>query len=293
VAASKRQRRLARAKYERQSARRAQSADRRARRQRIIAVVVVAALVVGSVGWVVYSATSGGTTDTAAGAQSPDLTTELLPTADGASAPAASAPADAAARLAAAGLDCRAAGTPRPDNVTYGSAPAPDATSAAAKAITLVTNCGDIVIAVDPAAPATVASEVRLATDGFYANTACHRLTTEGIFVLQCGDPAGKGSGGPGYTVPDENLPTAGADGTAVYPAGTVAMANAGPGTSGSQFFVVYDDSPLPPNYTVWGTVTTGLDLVRQIAAAGTLDGGPDGAPLQPVFIESASVQPA
>jgi peptidyl-prolyl cis-trans isomerase B (cyclophilin B) len=169
--------------------------------------------------------------------------------------------------------------------MTFASAPA-DGTGGT---LTLSTNCGDIVVALDPAAPATVASAVFLAQQGFYDSTQCHRLTTAGIFVLQCGDPAGDGTGGPGYTVPDENLPAAG---TANYPAGTVAMANAGPGTGGSQFFIVYDDTTLPGDYTIWGKVTSGLDIVKEVASVGTSDGSGDGSPRQPVFIESATVQP-
>ena len=123
---------------------------------------------------------------------------------------------------------------------------------------------------------------------GFYDAVACHRLTTEGIFVLQCGDPKGDGTGGPGYQVPDENLPAAA---TANYPAGSVAMANAGPNTNGSQFFLVYEDTTLPPGYTIWGTITAGLDLVRQIAAGGVAGGGSDGPPSQSITIETATVQ--
>ena len=182
-------------------------------------------------------------------------------------------------------LGCAAPGTLRANDKAYASAPP----GKIASTITFATNCGDIVIALDPAAPATAASETFLAKDGFYDNTQCHRLTTAGIFVLQCGDPAGDGTGGPGYAVPDENLP---AEGAANYPAGTVAMANAGPGTSGSQFFIVYDDTTLPSGYTIWGTVTEGLGIVKEIAAAGVAGGGEDGPPLQPVFIESATVQP-
>ena len=182
-------------------------------------------------------------------------------------------------------LDCTAPGPVRSDDISFDAAPA-EGTGAS---ITFATNCGDIVVALDPAAPATVASEVFLAQQGFYDATQCHRLTTEGIFVLQCGDPAGDGTGGPGYTVPDENLP---ADGEANYPAGTVAMANAGPGTAGSQFFIVYEDTTLPGDYTIWGTVTSGLDIVQEIASVGVADGGSDGSPRQPVFIESATVQP-
>jgi peptidyl-prolyl cis-trans isomerase B (cyclophilin B) len=154
--------------------------------------------------------------------------------------------------------------------------------------LTLSTNCGDIVIALAAeAAPQTVASEAFLAAEGFYDATTCHRLSTSGIFVLQCGDPKGDGTGGPGYSVPDENLP---AEGEANYPAGTVAMANAGPGTSGSQFFLVYEDTTLPSGYTIWGTITSGLDLIQEIAAAGVEAGATDGRPAQPVFIESATV---
>jgi peptidyl-prolyl cis-trans isomerase B (cyclophilin B) len=172
----------------------------------------------------------------------------------------------------------------RANDRSYASAP----TDQTATSITFTTNCGNIVIALDPNAPATVSSEVFLASEGFYDNTQCHRLTTAGIFVLQCGDPAGDGTGGPGYVVPDENLP---AEGAANYPAGTVAMANAGPGTGGSQFFLVYGDTTLPSGYTIWGTVTEGLDIIKEIASVGVADGTADGAPRQPVFIESATVQ--
>jgi peptidyl-prolyl cis-trans isomerase B (cyclophilin B) len=154
--------------------------------------------------------------------------------------------------------------------------------------MTLATNCGDIVIETLPAeAPATVASMAFLTEEGYFDLTACHRLTTEGIFVLQCGDPAGNGTGGPGYSIPDENLP---AEGEANYPAGTVAMANAGPGTGGSQFFIVYADTTLPSGYTIWGKVTKGLDIVEGIAAAGVEGGGTDGPPAQPVVIEKATL---
>lgn len=296
MSGSKRQREIARAKYERQQARRAAGADRRHRNQRIVAVLVVAALVIGSVGWIVLSrqdtpapiaadpTASASAVPLAAASTAPSTSASATPSASVSAAPSASASVIDPALGEPSILDCAAPGTPRPNDQTF-SAPPTDGT---ATSLTLTTNCGDIVIALDPAAPATVASEVFLAQQGFYNNTQCHRLTTDGIFVLQCGDPAGDGTGGPGYSVPDENLP---ADGAANYPAGTVAMANAGPGTSGSQFFLVYADTTLPGDYTIWGTVTSGLDMVQEVASVGVADGGGDGTPRQPLFIESATVQ--
>lgn len=153
--------------------------------------------------------------------------------------------------------------------------------------LTLTTNEGDIQIAMDPAAPTTDASMAYLADQGYFDGTSCHRLTTAGIYVLQCGDPTGTGRGGPGYTIPDENLPAAAADN---YPTGTVAMANSGPDTNGSQFFIVYQNTTLPPDYTVWGQVTSGLEVVQKVAAAGVEGGGTDGPPALPLTITSAEV---
>jgi len=153
---------------------------------------------------------------------------------------------------------------------------------------TIKTNQGTIVATLDGAkAPHTVNSFNFLAGQGYFDNSPCHRLTTQGIFVLQCGDPTGSGSGGPGYTIPDENL-----DG-ATYPAGTLAMANTGqPHTGGSQFFICYADTPLPPQYTPFGQVTQGLEVLKAIAANGEDDSnGPgDGKPNKPVIIESFTV---
>ena len=154
--------------------------------------------------------------------------------------------------------------------------------------ITFTTNQGEIVIETTPSlAPLTVNAMAALAQKNYFDNTICHRLTTEGIFVLQCGDPTGTGTGGPGFNIPDENLPEAVENN---YPAGTVAMANAGPGTSGSQFFLVYQDTTLGPDYTIWGSITSGLDILQTIASAGVVDGGADGAPLTGVTIESTKV---
>lgn len=154
--------------------------------------------------------------------------------------------------------------------------------------ITFTTNQGEIVIETTPSlAPLTVNAIASLAQKNYFDNTICHRLTTEGIFVLQCGDPTGTGTGAPGFNIPDENLPEAVENN---YPAGTVAMANAGPGTSGSQFFLVYQDTTLGPDYTIWGSVTSGLDILQTIASAGVVDGGTDGAPVSGVTIESTKV---
>ena len=123
---------------------------------------------------------------------------------------------------------------------------------------------------------------------GYFNNTPCHRLTTAGIYVLQCGDPTGTGSGGPGYTHSGRE-PQA----HATYPAGTVAMANTGqPHTGGSQFFFVYANTDLPRQYTPFGHVTAGLDVLQRIARAGSdnSNGAGDGRPLQPVVIESFAV---
>ncbi|MER5740012.1 MULTISPECIES: peptidylprolyl isomerase [unclassified Streptomyces] len=163
-------------------------------------------------------------------------------------------------------------------------------------AMALKTNEGDITVTMDAAkTPRTVNSFKHLADKKYFDGTKCHRLTTAGIFVLQCGDPEGTGMGGPGYTIPDENLDAlgkAGADGKVTYKAGTVAMANTGqPGTGGSQFFLVYKDSKLPPQYTPFGTIdAAGLAAVQKVGAAGAEGGQGDGAPKKPVTIERATV---
>jgi peptidyl-prolyl cis-trans isomerase B (cyclophilin B) len=172
-------------------------------------------------------------------------------------------------------------------------------TSEAETSMSITTNQGPLGIHVNNAqAPCTVNSFASLAQKGYFNDTHCHRLTTgPGLFVLQCGDPKGDGSGGPGYQfaneyptnqyVPDDpalNNPV-------IYPRGTLAMANAGAGTNGSQFFLVYKDSTLPPNYTVFGKVDDkDLGTLDKIAAAGTADGSSDGKPKTDVVITTARV---
>lgn len=128
---------------------------------------------------------------------------------------------------------------------------------------TLATNHGDIVIELDAArSPLTVNNFVFLAGEGFYDGVTFHRVI-EG-FMIQGGDPSGSGRGGPGYRFRDE------LEGDGRYPRGTVAMANAGPNTNGSQFFIVHRDAGLPHSYTIFGRVTSGMDAVDSIAATET-----------------------
>ena len=142
-------------------------------------------------------------------------------------------------------------------------------------------------------APQAVANFVSLSEEGFYEDMECHRLVTDGIFVLQCGDPNGDGTGGPGYTWgPIENAPE-----DDLYPAGTIAMARAGNlgDSMGSQFFIVYEDSVIPSDvaggYTIMGQVDNGLETVSEIASQGTADGSNDGTPAEPVILNSVAIQ--
>ena len=161
---------------------------------------------------------------------------------------------------------------------------------------TIVTDAGAIGVQLNNAqSPCTVNDFVSLAQQGFYDDTRCHRLAKSAdLGLLQCGDPSGSGSGGPGYRFPNEyptnqfRLADPGLQTPSVYPRGTLAMANIGPGTNGSQFFIVFADSQLPPTYTVFGSVDeTGLAVVDRIAAGGVKDGGADGQPATPLTIEA------
>lgn len=163
-----------------------------------------------------------------------------------------------------------------------GTSPVPLATQPAAgsQEMTIVTNLGVITADIETAeAPCTAGSFTFLAKDGYFDDQQCHRLTTDGIYVLQCGDPDARaaieagtpenaGAGSPGYQYGEENTPV---EAEANYPAGTIAMANAGAGTTGSQFFIVYEDTTLGADYTILGQITSGLDIVEQVAAAGVM----------------------
>lgn len=201
-------------------------------------------------------------TDTGAGAQ-PTSSASASPTASG----ECTYPADS--RPASKPVDA-----PDADPTVSGEVPA-----------TIATSAGDLVVTLDAdTAPCTVNSFLSLAKQAYFDGTTCHRLTTQGIFVLQCGDPTGTGTGGPGYSFPDE------LKGTETYPAGTLAMANAGPNTNGSQFFIVYADTPLPAEYTVFGHLdAASTEIVAGVAAEGTANGGPDGAPKKAVKITAVT----
>jgi peptidyl-prolyl cis-trans isomerase B (cyclophilin B) len=260
-----RRRQLAREKFERQQRRRVEARNRAKRRNIIIASVVAAVVVIG--GGSTAFAVMGGGDDTKK--------------ADAPASPAA-APSPSASP----------SGPPEPKMTV-------DKT--AKYTMDLTTNRGTVAIAMDAAkTPHTVNSFKSLADKKFFDNTKCHRLTTSGIYVLQCGDPKGDGTGGPGYTIPDENLASLGkpgADGSVTYKAGTVAMANTGqPHTGGSQFFLVYKDSKLPPSYTPFGTMDgAGLKAVQAVAKAGVAGSTAktpvnDGAPKEAVTVQKATV---
>jgi peptidyl-prolyl cis-trans isomerase B (cyclophilin B) len=153
---------------------------------------------------------------------------------------------------------------------------------------TIVTSCGEVVVELDPSvAPETVNSFVFLAESGYFDGTAMHRVVPG--FVVQAGDPIASGTGGPGYAIPDEFAPA-----DFVYTRGTVAMANGGPGTSGSQFFMMLDDVQFPPQFrfNVFGIVVEGFDTLARIAALplGASVTGEVSVPLESVYVERITV---
>ncbi len=154
----------------------------------------------------------------------------------------------------------------------------------------ITTNCGIIEVELyGDKAPQTVGSFAHLAEHGYWEDSPCHRLTTQGIYVLQCGDPTGTGRGTPGYTFGIENAPEDGK-----YPPGTLAMARSqDPNSNGGQFFIVYNDTELPTQgggYSIFGRVTSGMDIVDRVAEQGVDGGGADGPPAAPISILSVEV---
>jgi peptidyl-prolyl cis-trans isomerase B (cyclophilin B) len=273
-----RQRKLAREHYERQQARRA----RRAHRWRLIGIIAAACCAVILLGGAAYlTFGGGGGKPAAASTPNPTASPTTTPTPTASPTPSLAAEPATHCTYTPNGTPARNVGTP----------PAKPAFRAAKYQATIRTNRGTIVVdLLNHQATCTVNSFIYLAAKKYFNITPCHRLTTTGIYVLQCGDPTGKGSGGPGYKFADENL--AGAR----YTAGTVAMANAGPGTNGSQFFLVYRNSTtLPPSYTPFGEIVRGLGIIQNVANAGTdnSNGNGDGHPKEKVTIERVTITKA
>ncbi len=280
-------REAAKRKLERQLERRAQRA--RKRKQLTIAGSIIGVVVIVAGIALIYTLTKGDDNDQASASSS---------TSAPADPPAAPLP-DAKPKAesvncqygpAAAPAD-KPANPPRTDGIltTGGNA---------SVSLSVATNQGPIGLTLNNAeSPCTVNSFVSLASQAFFDGTTCHRLTTApSLKVLQCGDPSGTGKGGPGYQFANE-YPSdqyAPDDQNAQFPVdykrGVIAMANAGPNTNGSQFFLVYGDSQLPPQYTIFGTIDeNGLQTLDKVAAAGVEGGAgqPDGKPALPLDLQT------
>jgi len=256
VTKEQRRRQLAREKFERQQNNRVQS--RRKSRTRNLAIVAAVAVIAALVAttWIGGVFDSSDSKSSAAGTPS-------------------------AATTSAAPDPCAKPAAGSPGTQQWSKEPAMTIDTKTTYTFTLQTTCGTIAMTLDAAkAPHTVNTFKFLADQGYFDHTVCHRLVDTGIYVLQCGDPTGQGSGGPGFTIPDENLSAFGkaaSDGSVTYPAGTIAMANTGTAnTGGSQFFLVYKDSPLAPSYTPFGTISSaGMTVLNKIAAAGAQPADP------------------
>ncbi|MCI4676194.1 peptidylprolyl isomerase [Candidatus Mycolicibacterium alkanivorans] len=281
----------AKRKLERQLERRDQQAKRRRLMAIIGGILVIAAAVALVATFVLTDKDKSGSTVSSAGSAAPSASGG--PT----SAPPANGQLPPFTASADLGANCQYPASPEPASKQVappnsGKVP----TDPATVSISMTTNQGNIGLILDNAkAPCTVNSFASLAQKGFFTDTPCHRLTTSpSLSVLQCGDPTGSGSGGPGYQFaneyPTDQYPKGdpGLQQPVTYPRGTLAMANAGPDTNGSQFFLVYKDSQLPPNYTAFGTIdATGLATLDKIAAGGVAGGGRDGKPTTDVQIKS------
>ena len=277
---NKQRREAAQRHLQRQLERRAEEAQRRKRTMGIVAALVAVLVVAGVIllGTGVLGGDDDGDGDAAAASSSAPASDPAAPSV--AAAPSTNADGTVACDYAPAeGGEITDVGTP------------PEADAVAAEGtvdLALATNQGDLTLTLDRAiAPCAVESFTYLAGEGFFDGTPCHRLTTSaGLSVLQCGDPSGTGTGGPSYRFAEEVTPETS------YPRGTVAMAkSAAPASTGSQFFLVYADSQLPPQYTVVGRVDeAGLEVLDAIGEAGVQGGGEDGPPAQEVTIETATV---
>jgi peptidyl-prolyl cis-trans isomerase B (cyclophilin B) len=292
-----RERRRARERFEQQ-----RSAHReRQRRNRKRAGIGLAVLcVLGLIAGVTTVLVSGGGNATAA---SKKPTTKVSATAS----PSASATSSASAAAVTEPAQHCTYTSASAGSVVKSSLPTTSPDYKAAYTASINTNLGPIKIDLaNSKATCTVNSFAHLASDNFWNNTQCHRLSTSGgLYMLQCGDPTAKatqklscssstlGTGGPGYEFASENLPTAGSSGSVTYKAGTVAMANSGGATNGSQFFLVFKDTTLGPDYTPFGTITSGLDILQNVAKAGTsctFAGAGGGVPKDKVIINNVSI---
>jgi peptidyl-prolyl cis-trans isomerase B (cyclophilin B) len=267
VPSNKQRRQAAQRRLQRQLERRAELARRR-RRNVLIGVTTVAVLLVLGAVWLITGLGGDDPADQAAA----DPTPSGAATVDGSD-----------------GTCDFTADTSGNPNLTDVGTPPPEVPPTGTSALTMTTNFGPIGLTLDQAgAPCAAASFVYLTQQGFFDGTVCHRQTdSEGLKVLQCGDPSASGSGGPTYQYPTQ------VTGDETYPRGTLAMANSGQGFDSSQFFLVWGDSQLPPSYTVVGTIDeAGLATLDTIAANGnTGSNGPgDGAPTQEVRIETMAV---
>jgi peptidyl-prolyl cis-trans isomerase B (cyclophilin B) len=293
-----RQRQIAKDAYERRLER---QADRERRAKQWAVSAIVAVLVVGiGVGsaWAAGAFKSPAKAKPLASAsQTPSTTPSTTPSAS--PSPSASASPTPTTALVNGKCVYTASGTAARKVTLPPLKPDTKATYQA----TMATNRGNIVInLLNFAAPCTVNSFVSLADQKYFNATHCHRLTTSGIFVLQCGDPLGTGEGGPGYVFPNENLnglklsdcPGSTTEKCATFPPGTIAMANTGSNdTNGSQFFLVYKTTVLPDGYTPFGTIVSGLNILQNVAKAGSdnANGAGDGHPKEAVDISSVTIK--
>jgi peptidyl-prolyl cis-trans isomerase B (cyclophilin B) len=280
-----RQRKLARDAHQRRIERQVERA-RRAKQLSVAAIVAVLVVGVGIGSAIIAGAFKDNKAAAAANSSSspPTARSNSVPVSPSATPSATPSPSNTAAMVNGKCVYIKSGTASRKVNLP----PAKPDTKASYVA-TVKTNRGTIVIdLLNSKAPCTVGSFVALASQHFYNNTPCHRLTTTGIYVLQCGDPTGTGTGGPGYEYGTENLTGA------TYPPKTVAMARTqAPNTDGSQFFLVYKNTPLPPNYTPFGTIVSGLNVIQNVAKAGTDNSNApgDGHPKESVKIESVTIK--
>jgi peptidyl-prolyl cis-trans isomerase B (cyclophilin B) len=274
VSSEQRRKQLARDKYLRQQQRRAETRRKSRIRNASIAAGVAVVLVLCTA-YAMSGGLSGGKEDTAGDSPSSTPTPTPTPTQQEEAPDPCDKPAEG-----------------EPNGKQWDKEPELTVEESATYTMTLETTCGEIGVEMDAAkAPHTVNSFAFLAQNDYFDHTKCHRMTAQGIYVLQCGDPKGSGMGGPGYSFADENLDSERIKG-GVYPAGTVAMANSGPDTNGSQFFLVYKDSKLSADYTPFGTVSdSGMKVLKKIAGAGVQGPGKDGAPVATAVIDEATVE--